>query len=113
MYGILYGLMYGIVSTTGTTSSTLHMSDEGMKLDHGKRRGAALVSVSTRLLVDCMGHYSPVVRQMRGKTRPEGMVLVVGSCATGDERRISLRDRGGTGERQGRSQGAPLPPAAF
>ena len=42
------------------------------------------VSVTSRLLVDCMGHYSPVVRQMRGRARPEGMVLVVGSCATGE-----------------------------
>jgi lycopene cyclase CruP len=36
-----------------------------------------------RLLLDCMGHYSPIVKQLRGKTKPEGMVLVVGSCAEG------------------------------
>ena len=30
-----------------------------------------------------MGHYSPIVKQMRGGAKPEGMVLVVGSCADG------------------------------
>lgn len=29
------------------------------------------------------GHWSPIVRQMRGSSRPDGMCLVVGSCATG------------------------------
>ncbi|EIE26315.1 hypothetical protein COCSUDRAFT_11899 [Coccomyxa subellipsoidea C-169] len=28
------------------------------------------------------GHWSPIVRQMRGSSRPDGMCLVVGSCAT-------------------------------
>ena len=29
------------------------------------------------------GHWSPIVRQMRGSTKPDGMCLVVGSCASG------------------------------
>ena len=37
-----------------------------------------------RLLLDCMGHYSPIVKQLRGRAKPEGMVLVVGSCAEGE-----------------------------
>ena len=36
-----------------------------------------------RLVVDCMGHYGPIVRQLRGTRRPDGMCLVVGACATG------------------------------
>ena len=39
--------------------------------------------VTARLLVDCMGHYSPIVKQMRGSAKPQGMVLVVGTCAEG------------------------------
>ncbi|BDA41128.1 hypothetical protein COCOBI_01-7830 [Coccomyxa sp. Obi] len=39
--------------------------------------------LTCRLLIDCMGHWSPIVRQMRGSSRPDGMCLVVGSCATG------------------------------
>ena len=30
-----------------------------------------------------MGHYSPIVKQMRGGAKPQGMVLVVGTCADG------------------------------
>ncbi len=30
-----------------------------------------------------MGHYSPIVKQMRGGSKPQGMVLVVGTCADG------------------------------
>jgi len=37
----------------------------------------------TRLLLDCMGHYSDIVKQMRGRSKPDGMVIVVGSCAEG------------------------------
>eukprot|EP00775_Hariotina_reticulata_P005190 gene5190-5428_t len=40
--------------------------------------------LSCRLLLDCMGHYSPVVKQIRGRAKPDGMVLVVGGCATAD-----------------------------
>ncbi|KAK9806132.1 hypothetical protein WJX72_002795 [[Myrmecia] bisecta] len=39
--------------------------------------------VSCRLLVDCMGHWSPIVKQLRGGTKPQGMCLVVGTCADG------------------------------
>jgi hypothetical protein len=30
------------------------------------------------------GHYSTIVKQMRGRAKPDGMVLVVGGCATGE-----------------------------
>ncbi|CAK0756134.1 hypothetical protein CVIRNUC_002428 [Coccomyxa viridis] len=39
--------------------------------------------VTCRLVIDCMGHWSPIVRQMRGSSKPDGMCLVVGSCASG------------------------------
>jgi hypothetical protein len=35
-------------------------------------------SLSCRLLLDCMGHYSPIVKQIRGRAKPEGICLVVG-----------------------------------
>lgn len=49
-------------------------------------RGAnprSLEEVHARLLVDCMGHWSPIVQQIRGPKKPDGMCLVVGGCATG------------------------------
>jgi lycopene cyclase CruP len=37
----------------------------------------------TRLLLDVMGHFSPVVQQVRQGQKPDGVCLVVGSCAQG------------------------------
>ncbi len=38
---------------------------------------------TTRLLIDAMGHFSPLVRQARGNARPDAVCLVVGTCAEG------------------------------
>lgn len=38
---------------------------------------------STRLLVDAMGHFSPIVQQARQGQTPAGVCLVVGTCAQG------------------------------
>jgi lycopene cyclase CruP len=37
----------------------------------------------TRLLLDAMGHLSPIVHQARKGQKPDGVCLVVGSCAQG------------------------------
>jgi len=37
----------------------------------------------TRLLLDAMGHFSPIVRQARGERSPDAVCLVVGTCAKG------------------------------
>ncbi|NEO28319.1 MAG: FAD-binding oxidoreductase [Kamptonema sp. SIO4C4] len=39
--------------------------------------------IHCRLLIDAMGHFSPLVRQVRQGEKPEGVCLVVGSCAEG------------------------------
>ena len=41
------------------------------------------VSFKTRLLLDNMGHFSPIAQQARQGQKPDGMCLVVGSCAQG------------------------------
>ncbi len=45
------------------------------------------VSIKARLLLDVMGHFSPIAQQARSITqkslKPEGVCLVVGSCAQG------------------------------
>lgn len=38
---------------------------------------------TTRLLIDAMGHFSPLVNQARGATKPDAVCLVVGTCAQG------------------------------
>jgi lycopene cyclase CruP len=40
-------------------------------------------SLKTRLLIDAMGHFSPIVQQARQGQKPEGVCLVVGTCAQG------------------------------
>jgi lycopene cyclase CruP len=40
-------------------------------------------SIKTRLLIDAMGHFSPIVQQARAGAKPDGVCLVVGTCATG------------------------------
>jgi lycopene cyclase CruP len=39
--------------------------------------------LTTRLLIDAMGHFSPLVRQARGGRKPDAVCLVVGTCAQG------------------------------
>jgi len=39
--------------------------------------------LTTRLLIDAMGHFSPIAKQARQGAKPDGVCLVVGSCAKG------------------------------
>lgn len=39
--------------------------------------------LTTRLLLDAMGHFSPIVRQVRQGQSPDAVCMVVGTCATG------------------------------
>ncbi|KAK9820787.1 hypothetical protein WJX74_003932 [Apatococcus lobatus] len=39
--------------------------------------------VTCRLVLDCMGNASPIVRQARWGTKPDGVCLVVGACCRG------------------------------
>lgn len=44
---------------------------------------AGETTLTTRLLLDAMGNFSPIVQQTRKGKKPEGVCLVVGSCAQG------------------------------
>ena len=39
--------------------------------------------LKTRLLIDAMGHFSPIIKQARKGTKPDAVCVVVGSCAEG------------------------------
>lgn len=49
----------------------------------GDAASATPQSLTTRLLIDAMGHFSPLVRQARGTAKPDAVCLVVGTCAQG------------------------------
>jgi flavin-dependent dehydrogenase len=40
-------------------------------------------ALAGKLLIDCMGHQSPIVRQIRHGQKPDGICCVVGTCARG------------------------------
>jgi len=40
-------------------------------------------ALAAKLLIDCMGHQSPIVRQIRHGQKPDGICCVVGTCARG------------------------------
>ncbi|MFH7244771.1 MAG: NAD(P)/FAD-dependent oxidoreductase [Spirulina sp.] len=56
---------------------------EGAEVHPDGVRVQAGPGFNTRLLIDAMGHFSPVARQARGNQRPDAVCLVVGTCAEG------------------------------
>lgn len=50
---------------------------DGVSIEAGDKR------LNARLLIDAMGHFSPIGRQARKGHKPDGICLVVGTCATG------------------------------
>ena len=67
----------GGVVLEGTSVSAATVYDDAVTVESDKG------SIRGRLLIDCMGHASPAVRQARWGQRPDGVCLVVGSCAHG------------------------------
>ncbi len=60
-----------------TPFSTARVAPDGVLVTAGKK------SLTTRLLIDTMGHFSPMVQQARQGEKPDAVCLVVGTCATG------------------------------
>lgn len=54
-----------------------------VRVSNGGATGEQERSLSARLLIDAMGHFSPIVKQARGGKKPDAVCLVVGTCATG------------------------------
>jgi lycopene cyclase CruP len=76
-----------LLELTGFDRATIH--PDGVFL-----RGTNEITVKARLLLDVMGHFSPIAQQARsitqGNLQPEGVCMVVGSCAQG----LPLKDSG-------------------
>jgi lycopene cyclase CruP len=54
--------------------------------------GSCTNELSCRILIDCMGHYSPIVKQIRNGQQPDGMVVVVGGCFTSNPTRLTKKE---------------------
>ena len=85
-----------VLEMTGAEGVAVHPN--GVSLDIPKKdsaqaqasngtqpEGAAAdgAGITGRLLIDCMGNFSPIVRQARWGQRPDGVCLVVGTCSRG------------------------------
>lgn len=64
-----------LLEKTPFTSVTVH--PDGVAIQGGES------IISGRLLLDAMGHFSPITAQARNYRKPNGVCVVVGSCATG------------------------------
>ncbi|GAB4537218.1 MAG: lycopene cyclase family protein [Pleurocapsa sp.] len=64
-----------LLENTAFKSATIHPNGVLVK--------AGETQLSTRLLIDAMGHFSPIVKQARNGQKPDAVCVVVGSCAKG------------------------------
>jgi lycopene cyclase CruP len=60
-----------------TSCDRLTIHPNGVTVDVGDGK------LTSKLFIDAMGHFSPLAAQARAGKKPEGICLVVGSCATG------------------------------
>jgi lycopene cyclase CruP len=64
-----------LLENTAFKSARVH--PDGVAIETTEHR------IKTRLLIDAMGHFSPIVKQARNGTKPDAVCVVVGSCAAG------------------------------
>ncbi|KAB2022455.1 hypothetical protein ES319_D07G212300v1 [Gossypium barbadense] len=69
---------FGGVIFEGCSVSSINIYDDAAILQLAEGN-----ILSSRLIIDAMGNFSPVVKQIRGGRKPDGVCLVVGSCARG------------------------------
>ena len=50
--------------------------------DGGDKGGEEVIT--GKIVLDAMGNFSPIMRQARGYKKPDGVCMVVGTCARGD-----------------------------
>ena len=65
-----------LFENTAYETATIHPDGINIQTSNGN-------SFKTRLLLDAMGHFSPIVKQARQGKKPDAICLVVGTCATG------------------------------
>lgn len=69
-----------VIESTSLERVFVHPNGVQLRLQKGTDPPAA---VAAKLLVDCMGNQSPIVRQVRHGRKPDGVCLVVGTSARG------------------------------
>ena len=78
-----YKKMGGLVLESMPVSKVF-VHPNGIQVRFGSSiNGEPIEAMAGKLLVDCMGNQSPIVRQVRHGKKPDGVCLVVGSCCRG------------------------------
>ena len=67
-----------LIENTPFNSATIY--NNNVLVEVGKNK------LTTRLLIDAMGHFSPIAKQARKGKKPDAICVVVGSCAQGYEK---------------------------
>lgn len=75
-----------LLEFTSCDRVTIHPNGVTMFHQSGSANDAGSGQLTSKLLIDAMGHFSPLAAQARAGVKPQGICLVVGSCATGFER---------------------------
>lgn len=70
-----------LLENTPFEGATVH--PDGLAIQAGGQR------LTSRLLLDMMGHFSPIAAQARQGAQPDGICLVVGTCAAGFDQNSS------------------------
>jgi lycopene cyclase CruP len=67
-----------LLENTAFKSATVH--PDGIEVAVGEQ---AITTIKARLLIDAMGHFSPIIQQVRNGAKPDAVCVVVGSCGSG------------------------------
>lgn len=67
-----------LLEETPFRTATIHPNGVAIRTDN-----ADYSNLSARLLIDAMGHFSPIVQQARKGKTPDAVCMVVGTCAQG------------------------------
>jgi lycopene cyclase CruP len=74
---------YGGIVMENTALSSIWVHPNGSSLMHNNSNNSSSRTTTARLTIDAMGNASPIIKQVRHGTKPDGVCIVVGSCARG------------------------------
>jgi len=72
-----------LLENTAFQSATIHPNGVSIHTENTHTENIEKQRITTRLLIDAMGHFSPIARQARNGQQPDAVCLVVGTCAEG------------------------------
>ncbi len=68
---------------TGFDAAIVHTNGVQVTATPSSDQAPGITRFKARLLLDAMGHFSPIARQVRQAAKPDAVCLVVGTCAQG------------------------------